>query len=382
MTKVLIKKIQNKISWFHQIWTSTILHRDLLFIRALTKYPVSNKFFFGRQIPVSISEPNQLISELPSDFQDKLGVYSPAKKYCNIFEDTQILGGDFPIVLSSEGKPLWNTIAYQFFNFERYYTPIKWFLQSHSNTKYVEAKQAMFLYSTWSSNYFHWLLDNLARLQFLDFLDEDIRQEIKVLVGGNLSTFQLSSLLALGLKNIEYIGKDNYNVNSLFVPNFSLEQQGYDLDQIIWLRNKIFQNTKEVDLENKNSRILILRKSTSGRSFTNQAEVIDALSPLGFTALYLEEVSFASQVSLFKQAEYIVAAHGAGLANIIFSETATIVEIFGQEVFPCYFQLAKTLGLNYCFLQCNNERLDKFDNKQNLLVDVTLLLKLIPNLSI
>ncbi|MEH2048724.1 glycosyltransferase family 61 protein [Nostoc sp.] len=378
MVKALIKKLANKAfnSFFYRIFSSIVLYRDLLIICALPKYPVYNRFFFGKQITVLISEPTHFCSELPPQLEEKLGIYTPIRKYCNTFENVSILGGTSPIVLSLERKPLWNTIAYQFFNWEKYYTPIKWFLQSRLKFQWFDEEYAVFIYSTWSSNYFHWLLDNLARLQFLDFMDDSIKAKTKILIGGKLSPFQTSSLLALGFENIEYIEKNNFIVKRLFVPNFSLEQQGYDLDQIIWLRNKIFQNLKNVKFESDITRVLILRRPVNGRSFLNQEEVLNALIPLGFKAFYLEELSFEEQVNLFKRANCIVAAHGAGLANIIFSEKATVIEIFGKTIFPCYFQLAKTLGLSYSFLLCKSGQSAGGAKNEDLKVDVSLLLRL------
>jgi Glycosyltransferase 61 len=367
------KKIANQ---FHKALTSIVIYRDLTFFRVTSKYPASSIFFFGQQIPISISEPDFFHSELSPQIQGKLGVYSPIRKYCDIFENVSILGGDHPIALNSRNRPLWNTVAYELLDFEKYYTPIKWFIQSNSSSQCLDEEYAIFLYSVWSSNYFHWLLDNLARLQVLDFVDKSVQAKTKILVGGKLSSFQLSALQSLGLKNIEYIERNNYNVKNLLVPNFPLAREGYDLDQIIWLKDKIIANTKNIKLEFDNTKILVLRKPASKRIFLNQEEILNALIPLGFKSLYLEELSFEQQVQLFRQADCIVAAHGAGLANIIFSEAATIIEIFAGEIFPCYFQLSKTLGLNYCYLQCNNEQLTGRD--KDLMVDVALLLSLIP----
>lgn len=56
------------------------------------------------------------------------------------------------------------------------------------------------------------------------------------------------------------------------------------------------------------------------------------MSPLGFVAYTLEDMSFSDQVRLLSQAEMVVAAHGAGLTNIIFSQNLIVIELFGPWV--------------------------------------------------
>jgi hypothetical protein len=259
------KLIRNLFASFRKLTIGTILYRDLAIIRAIPNYPAANRLFFGKQIAVSISEPDYSCSEISPQFEERLGVYAPVRKYCDTFDNASILGGAFPMVFNAEDKPLWNAISYSFFDFDRYYTPVKWFFQRRTNSQWHDLEYAIFLNSTWHSNYFHWLVDNLARLQCIDFLDRSIRKKVTIVVHEKMSDFQIRSLNALGLSNIEYIDNRNYRIKHLLVPSFPLEQQGYDLDQLLWLKNKILQNltTKSTNLELCAPKILILRIKTS-----------------------------------------------------------------------------------------------------------------------
>jgi capsular polysaccharide biosynthesis protein len=113
--------------------------------------------------------------------------------------------------------------------------------------------------------------------------------------------------------------------------------------------------------------------------FTNQDKLLKALIPLGFKAFYLEDLPFEHQIELFEQARFIVASHGAGLTNIIFAKTSSVVEIFAEQTLPCYFQLAKTLGLSYGFLVCKSKKTGcEGDQKnQNVEVDISQLMQII-----
>jgi len=62
-------------------------------------------------------------------------------------------------------------------------------------------------------------------------------------------------------------------------------------------------------------------------------------------------MTFSQQVRLFNTADYVIAPHGAGLSNLIFSKDATVIEIFGENVIkPTYFLLSSLLDHKYSFI--------------------------------
>jgi capsular polysaccharide biosynthesis protein len=58
----------------------------------------------------------------------------------------------------------------------------------------------------------------------------------------------------------------------------------------------------------------------------------------GMTSLKLESLSFLEQICLFAKADLIVAEHGAGLTNLLFSSDCRVVELlpsgFGNWAYP------------------------------------------------
>ena len=63
----------------------------------------------------------------------------------------------------------------------------------------------------------------------------------------------------------------------------------------------------------------------------NRAEMIEALKPLGFTAIQPEKLSFDEQALTFAEAEMIVCEFGAAMANVMFCRPGTkIVEIIAE----------------------------------------------------
>ena len=73
----------------------------------------------------------------------------------------------------------------------------------------------------------------------------------------------------------------------------------------------------------------------------------------GFEQMRLEEMSFEAQVSAAAQAQIIVAPHGAGLANLLFSPREAVILELAANVNgetrprPWYYQLASSRGQRY-----------------------------------
>ncbi|EMA29182.1 capsular polysaccharide biosynthesis protein-like protein [Halobiforma lacisalsi AJ5] len=85
---------------------------------------------------------------------------------------------------------------------------------------------------------------------------------------------------------------------------------------------------------------------------------MESLSELGFESYSLTDLSFAEQVRLFFEAEAVVAPHGAGLANLVFADDCSVLELFGEKIKPTYRMLSAALDLDYEFLRCDPMRSD------------------------
>src|SRR5690606_39867557 len=82
------------------------------------------------------------------------------------------------------------------------------------------------------------------------------------------------------------------------------------------------------------------------RRLVNEEALITALAAHDIVAVTLEEMTFVEQVRLFAEAELIVALHGAGLANLVFSDAVHVVEI-GSRAWPnpCFKNICESLRL-------------------------------------
>lgn len=77
---------------------------------------------------------------------------------------------------------------------------------------------------------------------------------------------------------------------------------------------------------------------------------------MGFVPYVLEDLDFADQVRLFAQAEFIIAPHGGGVTNIIFSKNLSLIELFGQKISHFYYTVAQGLGFDYTCMLCESKK--------------------------
>jgi capsular polysaccharide biosynthesis protein len=102
----------------------------------------------------------------------------------------------------------------------------------------------------------------------------------------------------------------------------------------------------------KSEKVFISRQGAERRKIANYDKVSRYLRSIGFDICKLEKLSLKEQILLFSQADIVMGIHGAGFANIMYSDNSTIVEIFPEGgVRTCYYILANEMGLNYdCYI--------------------------------
>jgi capsular polysaccharide biosynthesis protein len=99
----------------------------------------------------------------------------------------------------------------------------------------------------------------------------------------------------------------------------------------------------------------ISRARSSARRISNEADLLALLARHGVETVYLEDMSYAEQVSLFARADLIIGAHGAGLAHLVNTRPgAWVVELlqtqgmYKQRIFQYLSELA---GVNHLLIE-------------------------------
>ena len=130
---------------------------------------------------------------------------------------------------------------------------------------------------------------------------------------------------------------ETWQFKHLLVPSLSNSKDGVVTPHLAeWLRHfKGLVNLKGVTPHRK---IIVLRPGAKTRKITNSDELILALK--GWETVALEKMSIREQMKTFAEATHIVAAHGAGLINLLWCKKGTRVmeiqdpKMISKKVYP------------------------------------------------
>jgi len=206
------------------------------------------------------------------------------------------------------------------------------------------------LMSDHDNNYFHWLLETLPKLLFIDSLGK--YDNIPLLVTSGLDKNLYSALEKVNVIKHPIIFIDPgvaYYVDQLIYPS-ALSRMidrykghaAFNKDIIFspyWIL-RIANLLKPNNLSKaKPWRKLYLARNNGLRKLINQDEIIQILSEEGFEIIDPENLTFDSQIDLFSLASVIVAPTGASLANMLWCQPGTKIIVFmsNHETTNFYF---------------------------------------------
>jgi hypothetical protein len=198
------------------------------------------------------------------------------------------------------------------------------------------------------SNYYHWMTEVLPKLAML----EEKKIQYDWLCVPIWEPFMSQTLVLLGIdlqKIIEPLKMTYIEADELIVPSapsLSCYTPAWIAD---YLKSKFIPlATQKAPESHFNNKVFISRRRASCRRIINEDDLFKMFEEQGFTRYDLEELSFLEQILLFQNADIIVAAHGAGLVNLLFSKPGTqVIEIFQKREDDTYWYLSQVIGLHH-----------------------------------
>lgn len=203
--------------------------------------------------------------------------------------------------------------------------------------------QGIFLGGNGSSNYYHWLIELVVKLEFITLLPSYL-QDYPLLISEDV--FQIKSfeeVLELYMNKLtirprikvlkklcSYVVNDLVYINSPNSLPFNLFGDGeykasyvaFDNRSINFLRNSALTEAfNGLSQDCKYKKIFIYRNNS--RRKYNQDEVFTYLEAYGFTKVNMSDLSFLDQVRIFHNAECIVGPTGAEWTNLVFARKGT-----------------------------------------------------------
>lgn len=213
-----------------------------------------------------------------------------------------------------------------------------WLMRSQFTAVRVPAAEHL-LYGN-PGNYYHWLLDGLGRwslsgdgLALLPWTGAAFQQDGPALIPGlSARALTISPGQAIGVGRLGWTGSLT-GFGTQFHP--ALRCLGVAM-------RGMAGRAAGPDL-------YLCRDDAPRRPLRNEAAVARLCADRGFRTVRMADMPMAEQVALFAGARRIVAPHGAGLANLLFSSAgAALLELhMDRYVNWCFRRLAATMGVRY-----------------------------------
>lgn len=198
-------------------------------------------------------------------------------------------------------------------------------------------EEAISLLGFASSNYYHFTVEIISRLAYIDQFKQ--YRDTPILIDEDVKRYnQLIEILDLfkGEHPVKYVKKAEYiNVEKLILPSMNTwmpinvkSQDLFEVSDNIIAQSAVDNVRRAAECylnDSENRRIYLSRKNAKNARLTNAAEVEELFRDAGYEIVYTEELSYADQVRLFSSAKCIVGATGAALTNVIYCNPGTII---------------------------------------------------------
>lgn len=176
-----------------------------------------------------------------------------------------------------------------------------------------------------SDNYFHFLLNSAARLVYLEHAVADLVPDHFLVTGSitprvreALALFDVPPARILGTTEHPALRPERLIAPSLIHHPFIVPEHVCD-----FLRRRILSKLAAPAV--KRRRIMIDRGDAPARRIRNVDELSPLLKDHGIELVKLSGMSISRQAELFRDAELVIANHGAALANLVFCQPGTRV---------------------------------------------------------
>jgi capsular polysaccharide biosynthesis protein len=213
-------------------------------------------------------------------------------------------------------------------------------------------------------NYYHWLIDTLPRLCLLQAVRT--AEPVTLLMPTDLSPYQVTSLQRCipPHMSIKYIDShEPVIVERLLMPSYIRDRLNLyvPFEQLNKIRSAILRNSDESLVGEPVRRVYVARGPARHRRVLNEEAVVDCLVRHNFRVVQPDNLSIEEQALLFRDVEWIVGPHGAGLTNMLFADHAIVLEFLSDpKITSLHFRrLAASLGHEHHYLSVKQRSKDR-----------------------
>lgn len=211
-----------------------------------------------------------------------------------------------------------------------------------------------------STNYFHWTTETLPRMLAVEELGYS---DYTVLLTADAPKVCIEMLeLLFGIPPARILANSHPHLcaKRVLVSSFVHARPAdapYNLYAASILEKIKTKALQKVDWKGSkfSRRFIISRKGAGQRQILNETALQAHLGIENLQILSLDGLNFSEQVQLFANAELIIAVHGAALTNLLYAQTAKVVELYPSNRSTsmndayCYQQISQLNCLSHIF---------------------------------
>lgn len=200
--------------------------------------------------------------------------------------------------------------------------------------------------------YYHFLMDFVPRLLMIH---KELKNSDKIVVANKLTKFQNDFFELANIKeNLVLLKrKEKVSISKIISPLFTSQIGNPNIFTIKSIRDFFFKKLSELPIgKDYPKRIYISRFKAKSRRISNENELEVLLNKYSITKIHLEDLTLMETCNLFAKLDFVIAPHGAGLANLVFSKRKTnVIEIFPKNhLEAAFYRLSIMNDLNYSYL--------------------------------
>jgi capsular polysaccharide biosynthesis protein len=201
------------------------------------------------------------------------------------------------------------------------------------------------------ANYYHWLIDYLPRLMLVEGMAQ--YDDCPIVINEPLADHQRQALALLEVDPQRWLSLSP--TQAITAPRVVVPTMMSNTTVCHPVVPRMLRQAFAPTGRQGPKRVYLSRDDANNRRLSNEAELVALLSGHGFVKVVAGELSFQQQIDLFAGAEVVVAVHGAGLTNMVFSAPGTqVIEVTLHDFRPTFMRLlAQVCKLRHLFVNAS-----------------------------
>ena len=238
-----------------------------------------------------------------------------------------------------------------------------------------DLQEAIIVSTSGQWGYYHFLMDFIPRVLLIH---SKINSSDKILVSKKLTGFQNEFFELAKIKDnlILLERNDRIKISKVISPLYTSQIGNPNYFTIKMIRDFFLDKLSDFKSKDHPKSIYISRSKAKTRRIINEVDLEKILKDYQIKTIHLEDLRLMEQCGLFANIDFVIAPHGAGLANLVFAKKGTrVIELFSEDhLEACFYRLSTMNELNYSFIVH-----DSYNQQNDMEIDLKMIEKVLNN---